>query len=89
MKRAPAFWDGDPGLLPGLLGPVAFLYDAAGRARRAATTAVRVGVPVICIGNLVAGGAGKTPTALTVASWLAARGRAVHFLRYLVAMSLL
>ena len=39
-----------------------------------------VGAPVICVGNLVAGGAGKTPVALSVAGRLIARGAAPHFL---------
>jgi tetraacyldisaccharide 4'-kinase len=33
------------------------------------------GVPVVCIGNLTVGGAGKTPTATAVARWLAEAGR--------------
>ena len=33
------------------------------------------GIPVICIGNLTVGGAGKTPTAIAVAQLLAAAGR--------------
>jgi len=35
-------------------------------------------VPVICVGNLVAGGAGKTPVVLDLAGRFAARGIAVH-----------
>jgi tetraacyldisaccharide 4'-kinase len=34
-----------------------------------------VAVPVVCIGNLTVGGAGKTPTAIAVARLLAAAGR--------------
>ena len=36
--------------------------------------------PVICVGNFVAGGAGKTPTALVVAKWLKRAGETPAFL---------
>jgi tetraacyldisaccharide 4'-kinase len=40
---------------------------------------LRVPVPVVCVGNLVAGGAGKTPVAITVAERLLAAGKRAHF----------
>jgi tetraacyldisaccharide 4'-kinase len=78
--RAPAFW-WQAGLSPlaQALRPPALLYGAvaASRMRRAG---VRAPVPVICVGNFTAGGAGKTPTALAVAALLSVRGERPAFL---------
>src|SRR5713226_4420313 len=76
---APEFW-ARPGLVPDLLQPLAWAYAAAGAARHAWTHPWRAPVPVICVGNLVAGGAGKTPVAITLARRLQAGGHAVHLL---------
>ena len=78
MRRAPAFWERPPGLLSDLLWPAGAGWDAAGRLRRALARPHRAAVPVVCVGNLVAGGAGKTPVVLALASRLAESGAAVH-----------
>lgn len=63
-----------------LLDPLGRVYGLAGALRQRLVTPRRAGVPVICIGNLTAGGAGKTPTAIAVARHLLARGDQPHFL---------
>jgi tetraacyldisaccharide 4'-kinase len=78
--RAPEFWRAPPGLVAGLLAPAAIVFDTAGRLRRAVARPYRAPVPVVCVGNLVAGGAGKTPVALSLAASLAARGAQPHVL---------
>jgi tetraacyldisaccharide 4'-kinase len=79
MRAAPRFWAEPPGILAGLLMPVGAAWDAAGRLREAVVRPYRATAPVLCVGNLVAGGAGKTPVALGLASYLIARGTTVHF----------
>lgn len=77
--RAPEFWRHN-GLLPVLLSPASAIWRccAASRIRRA--TPRKADIPVICIGNAVAGGAGKTPVAMSVADRLLQRGGKPHFL---------
>jgi tetraacyldisaccharide 4'-kinase len=73
MLREPAFW-WQPGT-GALLVPLAALYGAAAAFRMQARGR-NAGLPVICLGNLTVGGAGKTPAALAVAQLLhAARER--------------
>ncbi|MBY6263074.1 tetraacyldisaccharide 4'-kinase [Azospirillum sp. 412522] len=78
--KTPAFWYRPPGLASTLLAPLGALYGLAVRRRIAGTVPHRVAAPVICIGNLVAGGAGKTPVGLALIAALQARGVAVHAL---------
>lgn len=72
--RAPSFWWTPLGLPAALLSPLAALYGLAARARLS-QRGKKAEVPVICVGNLVAGGAGKTPTAVFVAQWLLRSGQ--------------
>lgn len=75
--KAPGFWNRPPdapGLAARLLMPLACLTAAATARRVARGGAYRAAVPVICVGNLTAGGAGKTPTVVAILDALAARG---------------
>ena len=80
---APEFWSRSPdapGLSARLLWPVSLFYSLGGRLKRAFAKPYRAGVPVICVGNLVAGGAGKTPTVQAICDRLALRGVTPHVL---------
>jgi tetraacyldisaccharide 4'-kinase len=77
--REPRFWWRAPGLAAGLLAPAALTYGAVAAARLAGRGR-RAGVPVVCVGNLTVGGAGKTPTAIEVSRLLAANGERPVFL---------
>jgi len=71
--RAPNFWR-HRGAVARLLSPLGKLYglSVAWKARHARP--YRAPMPVICVGNLTAGGSGKTPVAIAVAERLKARG---------------
>ncbi|MBM3554051.1 MAG: tetraacyldisaccharide 4'-kinase [Alphaproteobacteria bacterium] len=78
--RAPAFWSEVGSPIAAWLDPLGRVYHGAARLRRALTRAENAPVPVLCVGNLVAGGAGKTPTAIAVMKRLRAAGLVGHFL---------
>lgn len=77
--RAPNFWK-TGGPLATLLAPASALYRALATIRHRTAMPWRAPIPVVCVGNLVAGGAGKTPVAIAVANRLSAKGRRPHLL---------
>lgn len=79
MISEPRFWGRPPGLAAAALAPASVIYGAvaAARLRRPGQSC---GIPVICIGNLTLGGAGKTPTALAVVEFLMSTGARPFFL---------
>ena len=80
MIAAPRFWAAErPTWISRALSPVGAIYGAA-TARRMARAGVKVSAPVVCVGNFVVGGAGKTPTAMAIARLLLAAGEHVAFL---------
>lgn len=76
--RAPGFWHGDPGLVSALLSPLGWVYAGATRRRLARGPRQRAGVPILCVGNLNAGGTGKTPVVIALAERLRDRGVMAH-----------
>lgn len=78
--KAPAFWwDRTPGVMATLLMPAGLVYGWL-TGRRMAQAGAKAGVPVVCVGNFTAGGAGKTPVAMALAKALIAAGAKPAFL---------
>ncbi|MEM9128726.1 MAG: tetraacyldisaccharide 4'-kinase [Pseudomonadota bacterium] len=76
--RAPDFWyrpADAPGLRARLLAPLGAAYARATAQRIAQPALVRPDIPVICVGNINAGGTGKTPTVIALVQHLQARGK--------------
>jgi tetraacyldisaccharide 4'-kinase len=73
--RAPDFWQRPAGWQAAILAPLGRLYAAATARRVARAPDYTPAVPVICLGNLTAGGTGKTPAAIALAGLLQARGQ--------------
>jgi len=61
-----------------LLTPISWIWAWATARRIARATPVDPGAPVICIGNLTAGGTGKTPVVRELLRLLRAQGVAAH-----------
>jgi tetraacyldisaccharide 4'-kinase len=70
--KTPAWWY-RPSLFARLLAPLGWLYYAIAVLRRALTQPKTPAIPTLCIGNVVAGGGGKTPVAVAIGQWCKAQ----------------
>lgn len=79
--RAPEFWyRPNGGILSTALSPAGWMYGRISAARQTAKRPAQVSTPVLCVGNLTVGGAGKTPVARAIADRLRRNNLTVHFL---------
>jgi tetraacyldisaccharide 4'-kinase len=81
--RAPEFWqekDYTAKLAVAVLAPLGWIYDATVRWKAAHASPHRAAAKVICVGNLTAGGSGKTPIAIAIARALIARKKRIFVL---------
>ncbi len=79
--RAPLFWFLPPdrsGVLARGLAPLAAIYAGLTARRLRQEPKIDADVPVICMGNINAGGTGKTPTTIALIARLQERGYRPH-----------
>ncbi|MGE3771249.1 MAG: tetraacyldisaccharide 4'-kinase [Bdellovibrionales bacterium] len=78
MMHTPAFWYQPRGAVSALLWPLSLLYRFGRWLHVLCSRPQTFAVPVICVGNAVAGGAGKTPTVLALVHMLREGGVTPH-----------
>ncbi len=75
MLKAPKFWyKKNDTYLSNSLYPLSLLFRFGTKIRNFISRKTSSGIPVICIGNIVVGGAGKTPVALKIGNLLKLNG---------------
>ena len=77
--QTPKFWEKN-NIFSLILIPLSFSYEFLYKLRNLITKPKQLNIPVVCIGNITVGGAGKTPTAMTVAKYFISKGLQPHFL---------
>jgi len=81
MLKAPKFWyQKKDSYLSRSLYPLSLLFRLGTKIRNFASTSKKSSLPVICIGNIVVGGAGKTPVSLKIGKILIKAGYKPHFI---------
>jgi tetraacyldisaccharide 4'-kinase len=78
--KTPVFWQ-SRNLLSALLLPLSAIYGITARITTLLSASpLALPIPVICIGNVTAGGAGKTPVAIAIGQRLKAKNAGAYFL---------
>lgn len=80
VSEAPPFWWTKADWRAWCLSPFSYVYGRVAGRQMARKDRPSVAVPVLCVGNFTVGGAGKTPTAITMARAAKAKGLKPGFL---------
>ena len=78
--RTPKFWYTDHHILSYLLYPIGLIYKSIVEYRINNAKPNKLKIPVICVGNINAGGSGKTPNVIKLAFELQKKGFNPHIL---------
>ena len=80
MLKAPRFWyKKNDTYISNTLYPFSLLFRFGTKLRNLVSRKRKTDLPIICIGNIVVGGAGKTPVAIKLGSLLKRKGYKPHF----------
>ncbi len=80
MLKAPKFWYiKKDTILSRLFYPLSLLFRLGTKIRNFVSKTNKSTLPIICVGNIVVGGAGKTPVALKIGKMLIKAGYSPHF----------
>ena len=78
LIKTPNFWRTKPSILSIVLLPFAYIYKMVAGVVSMFRKPFKAPVPIICVGNHVVGGAGKTPVVQALAEYLIQNGQHPH-----------
>ena len=81
MLKAPKFWyKKNNTIYSNALYPFSLLFRLGTKLRNFFSSEKHSSIPIICIGNIVVGGAGKTPVSMKICKMLIKAGYNPHFI---------
>ena len=78
--KSPKFWQNPFSIYAKVLSPLGAIYNLVTQKRISNKKPYIANIPVICMGNITAGGNGKTPTAIAIAKLLQKQRKTVCFI---------
>ena len=79
--KTPKFWYKDKSNLKYIFYPLSVLWLIGVYFRKVFTKPKKFKVPVICVGNIISGGSGKTPLTIELAKLLLKKNFVVHVIK--------
>ncbi len=79
--KTPKFWYKDKTIFKNFLLPFTYIWLLGNFLNRLLTKPIKFDVPIICVGNLIAGGGGKTPITIKLAEFLITKGYKTHIIK--------